>query len=102
MSYTVSLRGWGLYLCQYVQNQLSSGVCRNHRGLPADSLLGDKPYALILLWIDLVAGVLLILGIRTKSSAAVIGFLLLVFSLVILVTMVRDLPIGLWLLYFGG
>ncbi|MGA9263108.1 MAG: MauE/DoxX family redox-associated membrane protein [Desulfobacterales bacterium] len=50
--------------------------------------------ALILPWIELVAGVLLILGIRTKSTAAVIGFLLLVFSLAILVTMVRGIPIG--------
>jgi len=50
--------------------------------------------ALILPWIELVAGVLLVLGIRTKSAAAVIGFLLLVFSLAILVTMVRGIPIG--------
>ena len=50
--------------------------------------------ALVLPWIELVAGVLLVLGIRTKSAAAVIGFLLLVFSLAILVTMVRGIPIG--------
>jgi putative oxidoreductase len=50
--------------------------------------------ALILPWIELVAGVLLLLGIRTKSAAAVIGFLLLIFSLAILVTMVRGIPIG--------
>ena len=50
--------------------------------------------ALILPWIELVAGVMLVLGIRTKSAAAVIGFLLLVFSLAIMVTMVRGIPIG--------
>lgn len=50
--------------------------------------------ALIMPWTELVAGVLLVLGIRTKSSAAVIGTMLVVFSLAILITMVRGIPIG--------
>lgn len=50
--------------------------------------------ALILPWMELVAGVLLVIGVRTKSAAGVIGFLLLVFSLAILVTIIRGIPIG--------
>ena len=50
--------------------------------------------ALIMPWTELVAGVLLILGIRTKSAAAVIGTMLVLFSLAILITMVRGIPIG--------
>ncbi len=50
--------------------------------------------ALILPWIELVAGVLLVLGIRTKSAAAVIGALLFIFTLAILITMMRGIPIG--------
>jgi putative oxidoreductase len=49
--------------------------------------------ALIMPWTELVAGVLLVLGLRTKSAAAVIGTMLVVFSLAILITMVRGIPI---------
>ena len=42
----------------------------------------------------MVAGVLLVLGLRTKSASAVIGAMLGIFSLAILITMVRGIPIG--------
>lgn len=50
--------------------------------------------ALIMPWTELVAGVLLVLGIRTKSAAAVIAAMLVVFSLAILITLLRGIPIG--------
>lgn len=50
--------------------------------------------ALIMPWLELASGVLLVLGVRTKSAAAVVGGMLLLFSLVILVTLLRGIPIG--------
>jgi putative oxidoreductase len=50
--------------------------------------------ALVLPWLELVSGALLILGVRTKSAAAVIGGMLILFSLAILVALLRGIPIG--------
>jgi uncharacterized membrane protein YphA (DoxX/SURF4 family) len=50
--------------------------------------------ALVMPWLELVSGVLLILGVRTKSAAALIGGMLILFSLAILVTLLRGIPIG--------
>jgi len=50
--------------------------------------------ALVMPWLELVSGALLILGVRTKSAAAVIGGMLILFSLAILVTLLRGIPIG--------
>jgi putative oxidoreductase len=50
--------------------------------------------ALIMPWLELASGVLLVLGVRTKSAAALVGGMLLLFSLVILVTLLRGIPIG--------
>lgn len=45
-------------------------------------------------WTELVAGVLLVLGVRTKAAAAVIGALLVLFSLAIATALLRGIPIG--------
>lgn len=50
--------------------------------------------ALVMPWVELVSGVLMVLGIRTKSAAAVIGGMLMLFSVVILFTLLRGIPIG--------
>lgn len=50
--------------------------------------------AAVLPWVELVCGFLLIVGFRARSSAAVICALLLVFSLAVLLTILRDIPIG--------
>jgi len=50
--------------------------------------------ALVMPWAELVSGVLLVLGVRTKSAAAVVGSMLVLFSVVILVTLLRGIPIG--------
>jgi putative oxidoreductase len=41
---------------------------------------GVNLIAVILPWIELVSGILLVIGIRTRTVAAVIGFLLLLFT----------------------
>jgi uncharacterized membrane protein YphA (DoxX/SURF4 family) len=50
--------------------------------------------ALVMPWVELVSGVLMVLGIRTKSAAAVVGGMLVLFSGVILFTLLRGIPIG--------
>ncbi|RPJ70774.1 MAG: DoxX family membrane protein [Desulfobacteraceae bacterium] len=50
--------------------------------------------ALIMPWTELVGGILMVLGIRTKAAAAAIGGMLVLFSLAILITLLRDIPIG--------
>jgi uncharacterized membrane protein YphA (DoxX/SURF4 family) len=55
---------------------------------------GVNLMALIMPWAELVSGILLVLGVRTKSAAAVIGGMLVMFSLAILITLLRGIPIG--------
>lgn len=50
--------------------------------------------ALVLPWTELVCGLMLVLGLRTKACAAMIGGMLVLFCIVILVTLLRDIPIG--------
>lgn len=50
--------------------------------------------ALVMPWTELLCGVLLILGLRTKTSAALIGAMLFIFGIAIVAALVRDLPIG--------
>jgi uncharacterized membrane protein YphA (DoxX/SURF4 family) len=50
--------------------------------------------ALAMPWTELVCGLMLMLGLRTKAAAAVIGALLVLFCAVILAALLRDIPIG--------
>lgn len=53
-----------------------------------------NPMAVVLPWLELVAGLLLVVGLRVKAAALMINFLLAVFSLAIAFTLFRDIPIG--------
>lgn len=55
---------------------------------------GLNPLALLLPWLELIGGVLLVLGVRTRAAAAVVGGMLAVFSLSVLVTLLRGIPVG--------
>lgn len=50
--------------------------------------------AVVMPWTELLCGLLLVLGLRIKAAAAVIGSLLVVFSLAIAFALIRGLPIG--------
>jgi uncharacterized membrane protein YphA (DoxX/SURF4 family) len=50
--------------------------------------------ALVMPWLELICGILLIAGIRSKSAVTVIAGLLVMFSVAVLVTLIRDIPIG--------
>jgi putative oxidoreductase len=55
---------------------------------------GVNLMALVMPWAELVSGILMVLGVRTKSAAAAIGGMLVMFSLAILITLLRGIPIG--------
>jgi uncharacterized membrane protein YphA (DoxX/SURF4 family) len=45
-------------------------------------------------WTELVSGILMVLGVRTRAAAAAIGAMLVLFSLAIVITLLRGIPIG--------
>ena len=50
--------------------------------------------ALVMPSTELVSGILMVLGVRTRAAAAAIGAMLVLFSLAILITLLRGIPIG--------
>jgi len=62
----------------------------NYRLIPYMALnLG----AIILPWIEFVTGLFLIIGFKSKASAAVIGLLLIMFDVMLLINMYQGAPI---------
>lgn len=55
---------------------------------------GVNLMAVVLPWVELISGFLLVVGYRGKSAAAVIGFLLLIFTAGIALNLLRDAPIS--------
>jgi putative oxidoreductase len=50
--------------------------------------------ALIMPWMELICGLTLVLGLRTRSSAVLAGSMLVIFCIAIVITLVREIPIG--------
>jgi len=50
--------------------------------------------ALVMPWMELICGLFLVIGFRTKSAAATIAGLLALFSAAVAISLFRDLPIG--------
>lgn len=55
---------------------------------------GVNLMAVIMPWLELICGILLIAGIRSKAAAAIIGGMLTIFALAIFTALVRDIPVG--------
>jgi len=53
-----------------------------------------NPTALLMPWLELIAGVLLVIGVRTRAAAAAIGGMLALFSLAVLLALARGIPVG--------
>jgi hypothetical protein len=52
------------------------------------------PMALLTPWLELISGVLLLVGVRTRAAAAAVGGMLAVFSLAVLLALLRGIPAG--------
>jgi uncharacterized membrane protein YphA (DoxX/SURF4 family) len=50
--------------------------------------------ALIMPWTELICGVMLVLGLRTRAAAVLAGSMLTVFTIAIVITLIREIPIG--------
>ena len=55
---------------------------------------GVNLLAVILPWIELISGILLVIGIRTRTASAVVGFLLVLFTLGIVTNLLRGSQIS--------
>lgn len=62
----------------------------NYKLLPVE--LSNVP-AIIIPWIELTSGILLLLGILVKENSAIITFLLIVFTIAIIISLFRGLNI---------
>jgi len=62
----------------------------NYRLLPTASL---NFFAIIIPWIEIVSGLLLLFGILTKENSAIILFLLIIFTIAIIISLFRGLSI---------
>lgn len=50
--------------------------------------------AIVMPWLELISGVLLVVGIKSKTATAAIAGMLAIFSIAIFLSLVRDIPIG--------
>jgi putative oxidoreductase len=50
--------------------------------------------ALIMPWTELICGLMLVLGLRTRAAAVLAGSMLVVFCVAIVATLAREIPIG--------
>ena len=62
----------------------------NYKLLPAEFI--NIP-AIVIPWIELISGLLLLLGISVKENSAIITFLLVVFTITIIISLFRGLNI---------
>ena len=51
-------------------------------------------FAVVLPWVELISGLLLIAGIRSRSAAVVIGLMMIMFTTATFISLIRDAPIS--------
>lgn len=58
--------------------------------------------AVVLPWVELIIGVLLVVGIRARSAAVIIGLMMIVYTTAIFINLMRDAPISCGCFHTGG
>ncbi len=66
----------------------------NVAGFQMVPFLGVNFWSLVMPWMELIAGLFLILGIRTRAASSIIGGLLLLFIVGLTINLVKDAPIN--------
>jgi putative oxidoreductase len=66
----------------------------NVAGFQMVPIWGVNVWALIMPWSELVAGLFMILGIRTRAAAVIIGGLLLLFIVGLVINLIQGTPIN--------
>ncbi len=66
----------------------------NVAGFQMVPYLGVNFWSLVMPWMELIAGLFLILGIRTRAASSIIGGLLLLFIVGLTINLVKDAPIN--------
>jgi uncharacterized membrane protein YphA (DoxX/SURF4 family) len=55
--------------------------------------LAVNGFALVLPWLELICGAMLVAGVRVRTVSAILGALLVVFSIAVVVNLLRETPI---------
>lgn len=53
-----------------------------------------NPMAVFMPWVELVAGLFLLAGVRVRAASMIIGALLAVFTVAVIIALIQDTPIG--------
>lgn len=66
----------------------------NVAGFQMVPFLGVNFWSLVMPWMELIAGLFLILGIRTRAASSIIGGLLVLFIVGLTLNLIKDAPIN--------
>lgn len=93
LAFRLYIGGLFVYAAMYKINYVAefSATIASYRLVPYWAVNG---LSIIMPWTEIICGALLILGIRVKSSAAIISAMLTAFTIAIVINLFRDSPIS--------
>lgn len=88
------LLGWSFIIASMSKIPYPAEFAENVAGFQMVPIWGVNLQALIMPWMEMLSGLFLILGIRTRASASIIGALLWVFIIGLTVNLINGTPIN--------